>query len=122
MRMLILAFSLAAVPALAQTANRSWTGDALRFTPSSVEGCKVTLMEAATRDGMVVVTLRNAGTGTLSYTLSGELAGNGQRSIATATGRLPAGRNVGISMMRPYAGSLGGSVLTLRGSACTAVG
>ena len=122
MRAVLLAMTLT-MPAMAQTEpHRSWTGGALRYAPPSADGCNVTIMEAATRNGYVVVTLRQGGTATVSVTLSGELAGNGQRSIATATTRLPAGRNVSVAMMRPYAGSLSGSTLTLRGAACSVVG
>ena len=112
--------TLAAATAMAQTQpDRSWTGSALLYTPSSVAGCNVAVMEAATRTGHIVVTLRQGGPATLNITLSGELAGNGLRSIATVTAMLPPGRNVQLTMMRPYAGSLGGSVLTLRASACS---
>ena len=113
--------ALAAQPALAQLtpANRSWTGDGLRYTPANAEGCNVTLMEAATRNGRVTVTMRNAGNATLSFTIAGELAGNGQRSIGTANAQLSPGRNTAIPLMRPYNGSLYDSVLTLRGTACS---
>ena len=107
------------LPAEAQTVeNRSFTGSALRYTPSRVEGCNVSLMEAATYGGQVTVTLRNAGPSALEFTLSGELAGHGVRSIGTVTVRLPRGRNVRIGLMRAHAGSLANSVLTLRGAAC----
>lgn len=109
-----------ASPAMAQgTVNRSFTGSALRYTPSGVQGCDVAVMEAATYSGQVTVTLRNAGTSALEFTLSGELAGNGLRSIGTATVRLPRGQNIRVGLMRAYAGTLADSVLTLRGSACT---
>lgn len=118
----LLIIGLAAHTAAAQTTNRSWTGDALRYTPSTVAGCSVKVMEAATSNGFVVVTLRQSGTGTFSFSLAGELAGNGKRSIATVTTRLPAGLNVRLTMMRLYEGSLAGSVLTLHGSACSVIG
>jgi hypothetical protein len=121
MRHLALCLALAATPALAQSTNRSWTGDALRYTPSSVEGCNVAVMEASNSKNQVSVWLRNGGSRTVSFTLSGELAGNGQRSIATATTRLSPGHNTSVRMMRPFNGSLAGSILTLRGSACTFV-
>lgn len=118
---------ICAMPALAQSSaqssaqNRSWTGSALVYTPSGAAGCDVAVMEAMTYGGHVQVTLRNGGTATLSFTLSGELAGGGQRSIATTTARLAPGRNIRVQMMRPYNASLAGSVLTLRGSACSVV-
>ena len=125
MRKLYLATCLVmAAPAMAQgtsQSNRGWTGEALRYTPSSAAGCNVSVMGAATSLPQIMVTLRNGGSAQLSFTLSGELAGNGHRSIGTATVRLPAGRNVRVALMRVYHGSLGGSVLTLRGAACTAV-
>ena len=93
----------------------------MRYTPSSVAGCEVSVLEAATSKGYVVVTLRHSGTGTVSFTLGGELAGNGQRSIGTYTARLPGARNVRVTLMRVFMGSLDGSVLTLRGSACAMV-
>ena len=114
--------ALAAAPTMAQGADRSWTGSALRYTPATSEGCNVSVMDAATRNGRVHVWLRNGGSGTLNFTLAGELAGNGQRSIGTATTRLPAGRNIDVPLMLVYRGSLAGSTLTLRGSACSTVG
>ena len=113
--------ALAATPALAQVTNRSWRGDALRYTPSSVAGCDVSIMEAATSQGHVVVTLRQGGTGQVNFTVSGELAGNGHRSIGTYTTRLTPGRNTRVTLMRVYEGSLANSVLTLHGSACSVI-
>lgn len=118
-KLTFLACLILASPAMAQgTINRSFTGAALRYTPSSVQGCNVAVMEAATYSGQVTITLRNGGTSALEFTLSGELAGNGLRSIGTATVRLPRGQNIRVGLMRAYAGSLADSVLTLRGSAC----
>jgi hypothetical protein len=121
MRHLALCLALAATPALAQSTNRSWTDDALRYTPSSVEGCNVAVMEASNSKNQVSVWLRNGGSRTVSFTLSGELAGNGKRSIGTATTTLIPGRNLSLRLMHPYAGALQGSILTPRGSACTFV-
>ena len=109
--------ALAAAPALA--AERSWRGDALRYTPSTVAGCDVSVMEAASSQGNVYVTLRQAGAGTVNFTLGGELAGQGHRSIGTYTARLEQGRATRVRVMRVYEGSLANSVLTLRGSACS---
>jgi hypothetical protein len=107
------------IPAIVQaTETRSFTGSALRYTPSRVTGCDVLLTEAAAYAGQVTVTLRNAGTSAVEFTLSGELAGNGQRAIGTVTTRLPRGQDVRMGLMRAYAGSLASSVLTLRGAAC----
>jgi hypothetical protein len=118
---LALCLAVATTPALAQGTNRSWRGDALRYTPSSVQGCDVAVMEASTSNNQVTVWLRHGGTRAVSFTLGGELAGNGQRSIASTTTRLTPGRSTSVRMMRPYNGSLAGSILTLRGSACTFV-
>lgn len=119
-RLTLMACLALASPAMAQgNVNRSFTGSALRYTPSSVQGCDVAVMEAATYGGQVTVTLRNGGTSALEFTLSGELAGNRLRSIGTATVRLSRGQNVRVGLMRAYAGSLSDSVLTLRAAACT---
>lgn len=118
-RFMLAAGLLLASPALAQgTVNRSFTGSALLYTPSRVQGCDVVVMEAATYAGQVTVTLRNAGALAVEFTLSGELAGNGLRSIGTATVRLPRGQNIRVGLMRAHAGFLAESVLTLRGAAC----
>lgn len=117
---LCLALTLAAAPVMAQTTDRSWTGDALRWTPFSGEGCNVSLMEASTRNGYVHAWLRFAGTGAVNFTLGGEVAGNGQHSMGTFTARLPAGRNMNVRLMLLPRGSLNGTTLTLRGTACSA--
>lgn len=114
--------ALPAAPALAQAAERNWRGEALRYTPSSAQGCNVTVVDASLRGGHVVVILRNAGTGTLSFTLSGELAGGNRRSSATATVRLPAQRNGAVTLMQPPPLLVPNSVLTLRGLACSVLG
>ena len=111
--------AMVAVPAIAQTTeNRSFIGSALRYTPSRVTGCNVLVMQAGSYAGQVTVTLRNGTTSALDFTLYGELAGNGLRSIGTTTIRLRPGPDVQVGLMRAYAGSLANSVLTLRGAAC----
>lgn len=112
--------AMAGVPALAETVEtRRFIGAALRYTPSGVTGCNILLMEAATYSGQVTVTLRNGGSSAVEFTLSGELAGNGQRSLGTMTVRMARGQEVRIGLMRAYAGSLANSVLTLRIAPCT---
>ena len=111
--------ALAAAPVMAQTTDRSWTGDGLRWTPFSGEGCNVSLMEGFTRNGYVHAWLRFAGTGVVNFTLGGEVAGNGQRSMGTYTARLPAGLSINVRLMRLPPGSLNGTILTLRGTACS---
>lgn len=115
----ILLGAMVAAPAMAQTTeNRSFIGSALRYTPSRVTGCNVVVMQAGSYAGQVTVTLRNGSTSGVEFTLHGELAGNGLRSIGTTTIRLRQGQEAQVGLMRAYAGSLANSVLTLRGAAC----
>lgn len=114
-----LALGLAALPAAAQAQDRHGTGDALRYTPSGVPGCEVSVMETSTGNGHVMVWLRNGGSRPVQFTLGGQLEGGGRRSIGTVSTAIGAGRNVQVRLMLLLQGSLAGTTLTLRGTSCT---
>lgn len=117
----ILAAALAlAGPALAQSdANRSFTGAALLYTPSRVDGCQVTISQAQAFNGQISLTLRNAGSSPVEFTLSGELSAAGQSFLSNVTVRLAGGQDVRVALMRTPSVPLANSTLGLRSAACT---
>jgi len=129
-----LATSLAAPAALAQgypnyqpppptppTINFEWTGNAKRFTPSSVAGCSLELQRVFLRSGSIFAILRYTGTGARNVNLEARLAGGNNSKTGGGYGRVNAGQTSEIQLMTPYGGSLTGSTIAVRVTGCATV-
>lgn len=109
----------AALPAAAQTTE--WRGSNLVITP--LPNCRVPVerayLQGSGTNAWIHLVFRNRGSAPASVSVNVELSGNGQRkSGAYGPYRVNAGATSDRQTLAPYGGSLAGSTLTVRYTAC----
>lgn len=110
-----------ALPAAAQTTQ--WTGSNLVITP--MPNCRVAVERAYLQgsgwSASIHLVFRNRGTGPTSVNVNVELQGTGQsKSGAFGPYRINQGAVSDRATLSPYGGSLDGSTLRVRFTACSA--
>ena len=119
---LLISSLASALPAAAQ--STTWSGANLRFTPLANASCRLALERAYLQGSgpmaSIRVVFRNRGTQPVSVTADIELAGNNQRkSGPEGPFRIAANTTREQQTLYPFGGSLAGTTLTVRITACT---
>jgi hypothetical protein len=113
---------MAGLPGVAQ-AQTTWTGTALSITGNRTNGCDLRVVEV-THSGSTLSSLRftiaNRATAAVRFNAEVTMTGNNQRKSGPITGLVAAGQQATSTGFHPFGGSLAGSTVAIRFTACTA--
>lgn len=113
---------LATLPGIAQ-AQTTWTGTNLSISGNRANGCDLRVVEV-THSGSTLSSIRfalvNRAPAAVRATATVTLTGNNQSKSGTITGLVAAGQMATLAGFYPFGGSLAGSSIAIRFTACTA--
>ena len=113
--------AVAALPLLA-SAQTTWTGTNLTISGNRQNGCDIRVLEVS-HSGSTLSSMRfgliNRAASEVRVVMEVTLAGQGQRKMGAVSGLVGGGQTATLQGFYPFGGSLKGSTVGLRFTACT---